>query len=262
MHPQLVQMSDILEAPEYLSPSSVSTFKQCPLKFKFSRIDRLSEPPTEATLRGNFVHDVLESLYLLPPEHRTVEAAKELSRSLWEEKWRPQVAQIVTTEPDLRTFRWTSWWCVENLWTLEDPQLVQPEGVEREVLVTVSGVSIKGFIDRFSRTESGLVVTDYKTGKAPNPRFSHDKFAQLLIYAVALRELGVGETSKVELLFLKESQRLEAEVSEDSLQQTISTLVDTKVQIQKRCIAGEFEPNVTRLCDWCYFKRICPAWKR
>ena len=255
-------MSEVLQAPEYLSPSSVSTFKQCPLKFKFSRIDKMLEPPTEATLRGNFVHDVLEALYSLQPEQRTLDVAKELSRSLWEEVWRPQVVDLIPGEADLRTFRWSSWWCVENLWKLENPSAVTPEGIEREVLVTVSGVSIRGFIDRFSRLDDGLVVTDYKTGKTPHPRFSQDKFAQLLIYAVALRELGVGDTHKVELLFLKDSQRLEATVTEEALQETVDTLVNTKAAILARCEAGEFEPNVTRLCDWCHFKRICPAWKR
>ena len=44
--------------PPHLSPSSMGTFEQCPLKFKYSKIDMLKDDPTEATLMGNFVHDV------------------------------------------------------------------------------------------------------------------------------------------------------------------------------------------------------------
>ncbi|MSV58070.1 MAG: exodeoxyribonuclease V subunit beta, partial [Actinobacteria bacterium] len=39
----------MLETPEYLSPSSIATYRDCPMKFKFSRIDRIVEPPTWQT---------------------------------------------------------------------------------------------------------------------------------------------------------------------------------------------------------------------
>ncbi|MGA0152949.1 MAG: PD-(D/E)XK nuclease family protein, partial [Ilumatobacteraceae bacterium] len=52
----------MLTPPAYLSPSSIGTYRDCPQKFKFSRIDGLKEPPTWATHLGTFVHDVLEHL--------------------------------------------------------------------------------------------------------------------------------------------------------------------------------------------------------
>lgn len=255
-------MSEPLVAPEYLSASSISTFQQCPLKFKYSRIDRLTEPPTEATLRGNFVHDVLEVLYAAPSEQRTLELAKEISRNLWESTWRDRVAELITNEADLRQFRWSSWWCVENLWAVEDPTSINPAGLEHEVQVTVSGVPIRGFIDRFTETNDGLTVSDYKTGKTPHPRYSEGKFFQLFLYGTALRELGIGVTTEVQLLFLKDGQRFESKMTDADYLNTTDVLVQVKKGIDQRCAEGHFEPKTSRLCDWCHFKPICPAWKR
>lgn len=255
-------MAEPLVAPEYLSASSISTFQQCPLKFKYSRIDRMMEPPTEATLRGNFVHDVLEVLYASPAENRTLELAKEISRNMWESTWRPRVSELITNEEDLRQFRWSSWWCVENLWALEDPTELNPTGLEYEVAVKISDVPIKGFIDRFNVTENGLTISDYKTGKTPHPRFSEGKFFQLYLYGVALREMGVGVANQVQLLYLKDGQRFDSVMTEADYLHTTEVLVDVKNGVDQRCADGHFEPKTSRLCDWCHFKNICPAWKR
>ena len=39
-----------------LSPSRASDFMTCPLLYRFRVIDRLPEPPTQATARGTLVH--------------------------------------------------------------------------------------------------------------------------------------------------------------------------------------------------------------
>ena len=52
--------------PKYMSPSSISTFQQCPLKFKFYKLDRLPTESTEAQHLGSFVHEVLEELFTYP----------------------------------------------------------------------------------------------------------------------------------------------------------------------------------------------------
>ena len=46
--------------PWSLSPSSVSSFKECPLAFRFSYLERLPEPPAPWTTKGTLVHRALE----------------------------------------------------------------------------------------------------------------------------------------------------------------------------------------------------------
>lgn len=255
-------MGDQLTAPPHLSPSSIGTFEQCPLKFKYSRIDGMKEPPTEATLRGNFVHDALEELYKFAPEHRTLDVAREVMRDVWDNKWRDQVEEIVPPE-DIRNFRWTSWWCVENLWKVEDPETVVPAGLETLINCDVDGVTIKGFIDRWEEAEDGsLVVVDYKTGKTPKPQYRSDKYFQLMVYAVGMRELGFGDASHIKLLFLKDGTVIGKDVEEQDFENTTVRIRSTKDQIDQMCETGKFPHNKTVLCGWCHFKPICPAWKK
>jgi len=49
--------------PEALSPSSTSTFQNCPLQFRFQNIQKLPQPPSVAAVKGNVVHRALELLF-------------------------------------------------------------------------------------------------------------------------------------------------------------------------------------------------------
>lgn len=250
----------MLSAPPHLSPSSINTFLQCPLKFKFSKIDGILEPPTVHTLLGNFVHDILENLYRLPPDERTIDAAKSLARDLWHSKYEVETKSIRVAGQD---FRWKAWWCVENLWKIEDPSLQSFEGIESEVFGQVDGVTIKGFIDRFARLDDGsIVIQDYKTGKVPNVNYLDDKFFQLFIYAVMLRELEVGIASKISLIYLAAPKVFTWEVTEENINKTINTITNTKKQIDVFCKQESFPAKTSGLCNFCFFKSSCPAWKR
>lgn len=256
-------MIEKLEAPPYLSPSSIATFQQCPLKYKFSRIDGLIEPPTEATLRGNFVHSVLEHFYALPSSQRTLLTAKDIAKDIWDKEYLERVSMYVKTEEGLRAFRWSSWWCVENLFLMENPQEIDLDGIETEINGEIGGVKIKGFIDRWYRdTDSQIIIGDYKTGKAPSPRYREDKYFQLFLYAYAL-EQQLGEIVKeIELLFIKDSVRLNKPVTDQDRMMVKNTVVSVRNQIDQRCESGLFEPIKHKLCDWCTYKPICPAWSK
>jgi putative RecB family exonuclease len=250
----------MLSPPPHLSPSSINTFLQCPLKFKFGKIDGIMEPPTVHTLLGNFVHDILENLYQLPSDERNLDAARRLAREAWHDKYEFETKSIRIPGQE---FRWKAWWCVENLWKIEEPSLQSFEGIESEVYGKVEGVTIKGFIDRFARLEDGsIVIEDYKTGKVPNLNYLDDKFFQLFIYAVMLQELNIGTASKITLIYLTAPKVLTWEVTEEKLNKTINTITSTKKQIDTFCEQGSFPAKTSGLCNFCFFKSSCPAWKR
>lgn len=253
------KMSELVPPP-YLSPSSISTFQQCPLKYKLSRIDGLSEPPTEATLRGNYVHSVLEDLYGLPKEQRTLDTARQLARDWWEKEYEEKTSPYVRGDKDRRMFRWTSWWCIENLFSMENPQEVEFDGLETELNDDIDGVAIKGFIDRWRKSTDGIIVGDYKTGKAPAVRFQADKYFQLMLYAVVLEKQLQETVTEVELLFIKDSVRLAKKVEDADREEVRHTVVTVRKEIDDRCAVGVFEPIKHKLCDWCSFKQICPIW--
>lgn len=257
-------MSNELKPPPHLSVSSIQTYQQCPLKFKYSKIDLIADEPNEASLMGNFVHDVLEYMYRLPPEARTIESAKNIARDLWDSAWGMKVHEYVPSPDAVRMFRWNSWWCIENLWKLENPEKVSPIGLEYEVNAAVGGVVIKGFIDRFSQSEDSMMLTvsDYKTGKTPRKEYQDDKFFQLSVYAKLLSVLGIGDADKVELLYLKDGVRLSRKITDSDLDQAVEIIQEVKACIDTDCQTGYFAPVTSVLCGWCSYKPICPKWKK
>lgn len=210
---------------------------------------------------GNFVHDILENLYREDSCSRTPATARSIAASVWND-YVDRAHTVARSEDAIRRFRWNAWWCVEKLFEMEDPQLLEFDGLEHEINHEISGVRVKGFIDRWNRTKDGIVIGDYKTGKTPKPYYAADKFFQLLLYGVVLHEQLDEKIVGLELLYIKDGERLQKTPTEDDMQNVHETVVDIKKQIDARCITGEFEYKPSRLCDWCSFKSICPYWRK
>jgi putative RecB family exonuclease len=205
---------------------------------------------------------------------RTLANCRPLAKQIWDEKWAEEAMKVVdgfkvtykivslSDAEALNKFRWAAWFCVENLWNLEDPQKLEPTGLEYELNGEIAGVRLRGFIDRYSQTEGkmSLTVSDYKTGKTPKYDLD-EKFSQLLIYAKLLINLGVGDVDKVELLYLKDGVKLTREVTHSEIVKLEEMIQETKSQIDEKCRTGEFEAKTSFLCNFCSYKRICPAWR-
>lgn len=249
-----------LKPPPHLSPSSIGTWKQCPLKFKYNKIDGIREPPTRATLMGNFVHEILEELYALDYSERTIDKARQLARQVWDNKYSHEVQGFVHTK-QLNDFRWQSWFCVENLWAIEQPEETVINGIEFELNGQLEGVTLKGFIDRYTMIDGKMIIGDYKTGKVPTPKWEEDKFTQLYIYSALVQELGIAEVTTVELLYLKGPKKISRQVSSSHIEEVKETIVTVKSEIDEACRTEHFPTVKSKLCDWCYFKKQCPAWR-
>ena len=84
--------------PRGLSPSSFSAFKDCPLAFRFSYLDRLPQPPSAAASKGTLVHRALELLMLRGPEARTIaNAVVDLDQARAELASHPDFADLELT---------------------------------------------------------------------------------------------------------------------------------------------------------------------
>ena len=75
-----VVQPDSARLPTRVSYSQMSLYEQCPLKFYFNHIAGWKEPQTAQLTGGNVAHDIVERLYRLAPEERTLERARELLR--------------------------------------------------------------------------------------------------------------------------------------------------------------------------------------
>jgi putative RecB family exonuclease len=261
--------------PRNLSPSAIETLRQCPLKFKWEKIDRLPRTQSPEGVLGTFAHEVLEVLFGKSAPERTIDAARAIAKRLWTNKYTNEALAAGVT--DHSTFMWQVWWCVENYFKLEDPTTVHPKGTEQWLRSPISGVPMVGIVDRWHIDDDGLaVITDYKTGKVPRrAEWAAPKVEQLTIYAdMATTELSVS-VGRVELLYLKEgvvkSYTLadfvppgadeDYFITPDDIANMRSSVVAAWDEVRSRCDSGDFPARPSRLCDWCSYKKDCPAWR-
>lgn len=244
--------------PKHLSPSSASMFRQCPQRWKFRYVDRLPDPPGEAALAGTFAHRVLEDLLSLESQERTMDRARALAKEIWSELQADEDFKALELDSDgMRNFKWTAWRAIEGLWDLEDPKTVELIDTETEVSVEIGGVPFIGYIDRVEATTDGLVISDYKSGRAPGRKFSKDRLEQVLLYAAALAELQGTLPARARLMYL--GQRIdETQVTAENVEEVTRRLAKTWEELLQRSETGEFPPEPGPLCGWCAFVRHCP----
>lgn len=249
--------------PVALSPSRAKDFMQCPLLFRFRAVDRLPEPPSPAATRGTLVHSVLERLYDLPAAQRDPAAGVELLGPAWEElrTQRPEVEQMFGTPEELHGWLVSARELVERYFQVENPQRLEP--AEREKLVEVelaSGVLLRGFVDRLDVAPNGAVrVVDYKTGRSPKPQWAADALFQMRFYGLILWRLTGTAPRRLQLVYLGDGQVLTLDPTTDELLATEEQIEAIWAAIGRAAESGRFVPRTSRLCDWCSFRALCPA---
>lgn len=245
-----------------LSASRAKDFKQCPLRFRYLMVDKLPEPPSSAAVRGTLVHAVLERIFDLPAAARDEGAAQELVGPQWDElaQKRPEVHELFAEAGDVDAFLSQARALVSNYFRLENPQRLDPTARERFVEVELgSGVLLRGFVDRIDTAPNGAVrVVDYKTGKAPSPRFTEEALFQMRFYALMLWRLDGVAPARLQLIYLGDGRTLTLDPHTDDLLAFEAELDQLWGRIEDAARREDFRPRKTPLCPWCSFQEFCP----
>jgi putative RecB family exonuclease len=247
---------------ERLSPSRASDFKICPQLFKFRSIDRLAEPVTVQQARGTTTHLALQRLFDLDATTRTPETLYDLFRDAWTEvRGEDEYAELFDTVEEERQWGIESLTLLANYFSIENPAEVEPMDRELDMLEDLDGIVIRGILDRIDRSPDGeLVITDYKTGKAPPERYAVPAFFALKIYALLIRR-RTGETPReLRLLYLNGPTMYRLVVGDPQLDAMDRQLRALWSAIERAMVRQHFPPRPGRLCNWCSFQEICPAW--
>lgn len=250
-----------LPLPASLSPSKVSSFTDCALAFRFSAIDHLPEPPSVPATRGSLVHAALERLFCLDPPARTFDRSLEcLAEAVAEFRTNPDFTDLNLDEGAEATFLAEARVLLEKYFRLEDPTTITPIGIELKLEIEVGGVTLRGIIDRLELDADGeLVVTDYKTGRAPGERQEQQRLAGVAFYSLLCERLFGKRPAKVQLLYLADPLAIISTPTDRSTKGVERKLAAVWTAVERACEREDFRPNPSRLCDWCGFKAYCPA---
>jgi putative RecB family exonuclease len=247
--------------PRSLSPSKVAAFTDCALAFRFAAIDRLPEPPSPWATKGTLVHAALQRLHFDPPERRTIEAAlAHLAQAERELADDPELVGLGLDDEAMTQFRAEAEALVHRYFELEDPTRVRAIGVELLMEADIGGAWVRGIIDRLEVDDDGeLVVTDYKTGRAPNERFERGRLAGVHVYALLCEKLLGRRPARVQLLYLADPVAIVCTPTERDTRTAERRLGAVWSAVIRACATETFRPQPSRLCDFCAFRAYCPA---
>ncbi|TAJ43976.1 ATP-dependent helicase [Methanofollis fontis] len=233
-----------------LSASALSTYDDCPLRFKFGTVLRVPTRPKTYFSLGTAVHAVCEAMARRKMEGGSVglDDALLALEQVWspvgypsrkkEEEDREKASEMVAT--------YAAW---------EEANRNEVVDVERWFEFSIDGVRFVGSIDRLERTPEGrYVVVDYKTGNSRAfTKKALPENIQLNLYSLAVQELFGELPERATFFFVKDKKELSYAPTEE----TVAAFRERVSGYIQRIRAGEF-PAVTGYgCKHCDYRMLC-----
>lgn len=249
------------------SHSKLSTFEQCPLKYKLRYIDKI-KPEIEKTIEahlGSSVHNTLEWLYNSikknPEKAFTLDEIINYYIDEWQKNSTKDILIVKKhlTEKDYfnKGIQFLADYYQKNC-PFKDGTIE----CEKEILIHLDeNTQIKGFIDRlvYDLENNRYEIHDYKTANTLPSQEKMDQDRQLALYSIAIKEL-YGQDKEVLLIwhYLAYNHKI---ISKRTQEQLENLKQETKNLIKDIQNTKTFLPNKSILCEWCEYKSICPEWK-
>ncbi len=243
-----------------ISYSSVGTYQNCPLKYKYQHVDRIPEPKSKEAVFGTLVHAVLKYIHtpaLLAP---TVDQALDYFAKGWN-------SEVYEDELEERAAFSQGVTIIQNYLAHNKPNDFTIVDLESRFAIEIgteeSGKHIvSGIIDRIDKTLDGYEIIDYKTTRKMPSQDKVDNDLQLSIYLRAFLERYPKEWERmdkitVSLYYVKHGVKLSSTRTKEQLEKVDQTFLDVIKSIEE----AKFEPILSPLCDWCGYQKICPLWK-
>nr|BDD44496.1 hypothetical protein 2 [Desulfobacteraceae bacterium] len=258
-----------LRKTEHLSASSIGTYVECSLMYKFSKIDKLPlEYISDALVFGTAIHQTLEKFY----QEKMVGGQLLLKdiHSIFDDTW----TRITETDEQIQ---YTKNHDFESLLMLGKDMLSvwfnkRPDdnyniiGIEEAFSFYLPGIPIPfiGAMDLIEEDEAGtIIITDFKTAGRAYSADEVDQNQQLTLYQMAMRNQGYNDREillRFDTFIKTKTPKFEqywttrSELDEHRLIRKANQVWDG---IQK----GVFIPNDTSWkCKNCSYSQACKEW--
>ncbi|MBM3199654.1 PD-(D/E)XK nuclease family protein [Candidatus Woesearchaeota archaeon] len=251
------------------SPSRLSTFETCPLKFRFQYIDKIETPEEEGVeaFLGSRVHETLEKLYkdLKFLKENSLQDLLDYFDKQWNKNWNDSII-IVHKEYTPENYRKLGVKYVTDYYNRFKP-FNQDKTIATERRITIKlddkgEYKMQGYIDRIAYKDGYYEVHDYKT----NANLPLEEYLirdrQLSLYSIALLK-DYQDAKKVKQVwhFLAFDKDVTLEKNKKELEQLRKDTIALIKKIEASKKRNDFPAQTSRLCDWCEFKPQCPEWK-
>jgi len=253
------------------SNSRIETFEQCPRKYKFRYVEniRTKTEGIEAFV-GKRVHETLEKLYrdLKITKMDSPEDLLLFYESQWEKNWHGKVT-IVREGITPGHYFGLGKQCIADYYKRLYPfnqakTLGLEERIEMKLKDGDKSYTVQGYIDRLAwdpATET-YEIHDYKTGSTVPTQEDADQDRQLALYQLGIAQRW-PDAKKFKLIwhYLASDKDMVSSRSQADLASLEKEVIEAIHRIEEESKLGRWEVRVSRLCEWCEYKAMCPAWK-
>lgn len=212
--------------------SKLNTHVQCNRKFNYQYLLKLPQEKTDRTslLKGAAVHSILEH-YPKPSKHKLAS------------KYQHIVDRFVNTPIGKKYINVKS---TRELKIAFD-QMLRPTGFFDNTAV------FRGAVDLLVVVDGVLHICDYKTGKYKEERWQN--YDQLLFYAIYFfNTYPKLDTIKLSYIYVEHGLENEMTLNRKHLENYKASLFDKIEAVETDKV---FKKNVTKLCEWCPYKKAC-----
>jgi putative RecB family exonuclease len=237
-----------------LSFSRIDTLRQCSLQFRYRYLDRLPSRPATYLSFGTSVHSALELFH-----ERTLFGRPELDdlHQFLYDNWDSSGYAHVPRDRQLQDYQRARHTLTRYYARVADTWQPAADTEKWFELPIGDSATVVGSIDRVDVDADGhLHVVDYKTGKLRDRQKVRGSL-QLALYALAVEHLYGRLPATVALDYVVADIPVVVPVTDLDLDGARATVTSAAAQVLER----RFEPNPTRLCDWCDYQAACPAWE-
>lgn len=246
------------------SPSKLSTYQNCPKKYQYRYVDRISRKrKTPETVLGVAVHAAFEELHGLVNGGKlpTLAEVQAVFSGNFESEW-DETVKLRDERFSKDDWRRVGLECVKTYYDAGKPfDSDKTVAVEKRVGFPISTeegeYKIEGFVDRLVLAKDGAFeIHDYKTAKTLPSQADMDEDWQLALYELAIRHEW-PDTREVRLRWhYVRHGKVITSVRDAAARERLRADAAALIASIKR--DHEFAPKVTPLCDWCEYKDLCP----
>jgi putative RecB family exonuclease len=251
------------------SHSRLAAYETCPMQYRLRYVDLIDVERRETveSFLGRRVHEALQYLYdrLAGGALLTEQELLTHLNDSWEREWHDQV-QLVRPDATVAEYRATAVRCITSYYGANHPfDQGHTVATEMAVIFPLDGqrdVQIKGYIDRLVRLAPGFYeIHDYKTSRRLPTQAEIDRDRQLALYQMAVNRM-MPDVRQVRLVwhYLAHGRRLRSQRTPEALEQLRCATLALITRVEEATQRSDFPAVRSRLCGWCDYRPVCPAW--
>ena len=250
------------------SYSKMSTYKECPQKYKFRYILKIPEKPKYYFAFGTALHKVMEFMYAnLKPPFPPLEETLKFFRLDWQKTsfadkgYASAQKELEGYEEGVRI--------IEAYYKKHEKDIFNPLSTEFRTTQDIDGLSIISIVDRIDYLGQGKVsILDYKTGKTvkrePDQLLMYQKLmgqSPQLLNLVRTKEPKIEKVDVASLLFYY-LPKLEEQNYSPAPKEEIDEFWQGVLKVADSIKKEKFAATPSELaCKFCDYRDLCPVYK-